>query len=75
MQPEQRPPSRFRRIWQDHSLTITMVGTGLTIMAACIPLESGTWFDLGSGIGAGLFTAGATLAFSGPLREKNKPEN
>jgi hypothetical protein len=43
-------------------------------MAASIPLREGTAFDLVSMVGGGLATAGLVFALSGPLCERNKPE-
>jgi len=61
-------------LWKNHSLSITLGTSGLMIMAICIPIQEGVWFDLISQLGGGLFT-GAVIGFaSGPLRERNKPD-
>jgi thiol:disulfide interchange protein len=66
------------RIWRNHSLTIvlTVLGCGLTALAIWLvwPLELDRWFDILSGLGAGLLTVALFNLLSGPLREKNKPE-
>ena len=64
----------MRKYWKDHSLSLTFVLLGLVIVGGCIPLEEGTWFDLISGIGSAFFTTGLYGIASGPLVEKNKPE-
>jgi hypothetical protein len=39
------------------------------------PLENDRWFDIWSGLGAGTLTVALFNFLSGPLREKNKPED
>jgi hypothetical protein len=67
-----------KRLWRNHSLTVvlTALGIGLTALAAYLvwPLERDRWFDLISGIGAGTLTVALFNFLSGPLVEKNLPE-
>lgn len=60
--------------WRDHSLSITLLGVGSAVTAACIPLGEGTAFDLISGVGVAFLTGGLQGLLAGPLRERNKPE-
>jgi thiol:disulfide interchange protein len=65
-------------LWRNHSLTIVLTGLGLflTVLALYFvwPLEPDRWFDILSGFGSGVLTVALFNWLSGPLREKNKPE-
>jgi zinc transporter ZupT len=67
-----------KRIWRNHSLTVvlTAMGIGLTALALCFvwPLEPDRWFDIFSGFGSGVLTVALFNWLSGPLVEKNAPE-
>lgn len=66
--------TRCRRIWRDHSLSIvsTVIGTGLIVWA--FRFDEGQVFDLLLGLGQGVLTAALVFILSGPLRERNRPE-
>ncbi len=64
----------MRNLWRDHSLTIVGFGIGTALLLAAIPFREGTTFDILSGVGGGVLGTAVIFALSGPLREKNKPE-
>jgi hypothetical protein len=64
----------WRHLWRDHSLSVTTIGSGVVLVGASIPLREGTAFDILSAVGVGLATAGLVFALSGPLCERNRPE-
>jgi hypothetical protein len=68
----------FQKMWECHSLTIVLTGLGLVLSALATafvwPLEADRWFDLLSGLGAGFLTVALFQWLSGPLVERNKPE-
>jgi len=72
------PLATGRRVWQNHSLTVVLTFLGLSATALAVwyvwPLEADRWFDLLSGLGAGFLTVALFNWLSGPLRERNKPE-
>ena len=65
-------------LWRNHSLTVVLsaLGIGLTALAMWLvwPLEPDRWFDVVSGLGAGTLTVALFNWLSGPLVEKNLPE-
>lgn len=66
------------KYWRDHSLTIIVwaIGIGLTGWAIWLiwPLEPKDWFDVLTGLGAGVLTVALFNVLSGPFREVNKPD-
>jgi hypothetical protein len=68
----------LKKLWECHSLTIVLTVLGLvaTCLAVALvwPLEADRWFDLLSGLGAGFLTVALFNWLSGPLVERNKPE-
>ncbi len=68
-------PSTLYRLWRDHSLTITLTAIGWVFLAWAWWLEEGTGFDVVVGVGHGALTGALLYWLSGPLREKNKPED
>jgi thiol:disulfide interchange protein len=71
-------PTRIIKCWRDHSLTIVLTLLGLLLTGLGVwhvwPLENDRWFDIWSGLGAGTLTVALFNWLSGPLRERNKPE-
>jgi hypothetical protein len=67
-----------KSLWKNHSLTVVLTALGLVATAIAIafvwPLEADRWFDLLSGLGAGFLTVALFQWLSGPLVERNKPE-
>ena len=62
------------RIWQDHSLSVVNTVVGIALIVLAFQFEEGRWFDLFLGLGQGVLTAGLVFILSGPLRERNKPD-
>ena len=62
------------KIWRNHSLTIVMWTLGSILTAVSFAFEPGRVFDLLLGLGAALITVALFGTLSGPLRERNKPE-
>lgn len=60
--------------WRKHSLSITFFSGGCVLVAAALPFQEGTTFDIVSGFGMAFVTAALYNFASGPLREVNKPE-
>jgi hypothetical protein len=60
--------------WRSHSLSITFLCGGSSLVAVAIPFREGTVFDIVSGLGLAALTAGLYNFAAGPLREVNKPE-
>ncbi len=68
----------LKRFCRDHSLTIILTILGVTSTGIGMwfvwPLEPDRWFDIFSGIGAGLGTVAVMNWLAGPFYERNKPE-
>ncbi len=61
-------------LWRDHSLSLTLAALGGLLMLPCIPLAPGEAWDLLMTLGGGCWTVGLVNVLSGPLRERNRPE-
>ena len=68
-------PRICRRLWRDHSLTISAWSLGILAVAYAFRLEPGQWFDLWLTLGGGLLTVALFYTMAGSLRERNKPED
>lgn len=66
------------RLWRNHSLTIVLTALGIALTAYAMwhvwPLDEARWFDVWSGLGAGTLTVALFNWLSGPLVERNRPE-
>ena len=62
------------KLWRDHSLTIVLWSFGLVCTATAFCFDEGKVFDLFLGLGLGVITVALFNTLSGPLRERNKPE-
>jgi hypothetical protein len=62
------------RLWRDHSLTIVLLTLGILVTAGAWLLEEGKGFDTVISVGTALLTGGVIFLFSGPFRERNRPE-
>ncbi len=59
---------------RDHSLSVALLLLGTVILAVAIALPEGKPFDLVSGVGQGFLTGALINLLSGPLRERNRPD-
>ena len=62
------------RWWDDHSLTIVLVALGSGFMGLSLLPEPGKLYDFVLGLGHGCWTAALLNLLSGPLRERNRPD-
>ncbi len=66
--------NRCRQAWEDHSLTIVLVGVGVVFSLAVIPIPEGKVFDYILGLAHGCLTGALVNGLAGPFRERNRPE-
>jgi uncharacterized membrane protein YjjP (DUF1212 family) len=61
-------------MWRDHSLTIVLAASGVTMIAIAFLFED-KWWDVISGLGQGILTGGLVFFLSRYFREVSKPED
>lgn len=59
---------------RDHSLSLALLVLGVTLTGLAIALPEGKAFDLVSGFGLGFLLGALINLMSGPLRERNRPD-